>query len=189
MAVHRRFPSNLMELERSCKEEWEKHPQIRCAKLVASCSKILEALIAAKGASTKYWARAVNTYVGLHVIFSFLILLHGCTGMGGLTASFCVTHFGCIFCCLLFHRYTRALLDSCCPSVTCLTSCSYDSSLWHLFWGFSQCMIHVWLLAMSRISRCYDQWPMHFCKALSWKSLWIKASAKWIHLNVNVIFY
>ena len=30
----------------------------------------------------------------------------------------------------------------------------------------------------------YDQWPMLFCKALSWTSLWIKASAK----CVNVIF-
>ena len=36
MAVHQRSPSNLMELERSCKEEWEKLPKNRCAKLVAS---------------------------------------------------------------------------------------------------------------------------------------------------------
>lgn len=54
MAVHRRSPSNLMELERSCKEEWEKLPKNRCAKLVASYSKRLEAVIGAKGASTKY---------------------------------------------------------------------------------------------------------------------------------------
>ncbi|KAI3364914.1 hypothetical protein L3Q82_001095 [Scortum barcoo] len=27
MAVHRRFPSNLMELERCCKEEWAKLPK------------------------------------------------------------------------------------------------------------------------------------------------------------------
>ena len=32
MAVHRRSPSNLMELERICKEEWEKLPKDRCAK-------------------------------------------------------------------------------------------------------------------------------------------------------------
>ena len=51
---HRRSPSNLMELERSCKEEWEKLPKNRCAKLAASYSKRLEAVIAAKGASTKY---------------------------------------------------------------------------------------------------------------------------------------
>ncbi len=51
MAVHRRSPSNLMELERSCKEEKLKN---RCAKLVASYSKRLEAVIGAKGASTKY---------------------------------------------------------------------------------------------------------------------------------------
>ncbi|KAG2456784.1 TCB1 transposase, partial [Polypterus senegalus] len=52
MAVHRHFPSNLMELERCCKEEWAK--LYRCAKLVASYSKRLTAVIAAKGASTKY---------------------------------------------------------------------------------------------------------------------------------------
>uniref|UniRef100_A0AAQ4QBR4 Tc1-like transposase DDE domain-containing protein n=1 Tax=Gasterosteus aculeatus aculeatus TaxID=481459 RepID=A0AAQ4QBR4_GASAC len=34
MAVHRRSPSNLMELERFCKEEWEKLPRNRCATLV-----------------------------------------------------------------------------------------------------------------------------------------------------------
>ncbi|KAG2466374.1 TC1A transposase, partial [Polypterus senegalus] len=54
MAVHRRFPSNLMELERCCKEEWAKLAKDRCAKLVASYSKRLEAVIVAKGASTKY---------------------------------------------------------------------------------------------------------------------------------------
>uniref|UniRef100_A0A8C4THD9 Tc1-like transposase DDE domain-containing protein n=1 Tax=Erpetoichthys calabaricus TaxID=27687 RepID=A0A8C4THD9_ERPCA len=54
MAVHRRFPSNLMELERCCKEEWAKLAKDRCAKLVASYSTRLEAGIAAKGASTKY---------------------------------------------------------------------------------------------------------------------------------------
>ncbi|KAG2463217.1 TCB1 transposase, partial [Polypterus senegalus] len=54
MAVHRCFPSNLMELERCCKEEWAKLAKDRCAKLVASYSKRLEAVIAAKGASTKY---------------------------------------------------------------------------------------------------------------------------------------
>uniref|UniRef100_A0A8C4XBU7 Transposase n=1 Tax=Erpetoichthys calabaricus TaxID=27687 RepID=A0A8C4XBU7_ERPCA len=54
MAVHRRFPSNLMELERCCKEEWAKLAKDRCAKLVASYSTRLEAVIAAKGASIKY---------------------------------------------------------------------------------------------------------------------------------------
>ncbi|KAG2468483.1 TC1A transposase, partial [Polypterus senegalus] len=54
MAVHRRFPSNLMELEWCCKEEWAKLAKDRCAKLVASYLKRLEAVIAAKGALTKY---------------------------------------------------------------------------------------------------------------------------------------
>ncbi|KAG2468183.1 TC1A transposase, partial [Polypterus senegalus] len=54
MAVHRHFPSNLMELERCCKEKWAKLAKDRCAKLVASYLKRLEAVIAAKGALTKY---------------------------------------------------------------------------------------------------------------------------------------
>ncbi|KAG2466070.1 TC1A transposase, partial [Polypterus senegalus] len=54
MAVHQRFPSNLTEIEWYCKEEWAKLAKDRCAKLVASYSKRLEAVIAAKGASTKY---------------------------------------------------------------------------------------------------------------------------------------
>ncbi|KAG2463316.1 TCB1 transposase, partial [Polypterus senegalus] len=54
MAVHRRFPANLMGLERCCKEEWTKLAKDRCAKLVALYSKRLEAVIAAKGALTKY---------------------------------------------------------------------------------------------------------------------------------------
>ncbi len=53
--------SNLMVLERSCKGEWEKpYKKLMCQ----ACSIILKkTVIAAKGASTKYWAKAVNTYV------------------------------------------------------------------------------------------------------------------------------
>jgi hypothetical protein len=54
IVVQERFPSNLTELERICKDEWEKLPKYRCPKLVASYTRILEAVIAAKGASTKY---------------------------------------------------------------------------------------------------------------------------------------
>uniref|UniRef100_A0A4W5PP57 Tc1-like transposase DDE domain-containing protein n=1 Tax=Hucho hucho TaxID=62062 RepID=A0A4W5PP57_9TELE len=54
IAVQRRSPSNLTELERICREEWEKLPKYRCAKLVASYPRRLKAVIAAKGASTKY---------------------------------------------------------------------------------------------------------------------------------------
>ncbi|KAG2458847.1 TCB1 transposase, partial [Polypterus senegalus] len=54
MAVHWRFPSNLMELERCYKDECAKLSKDRCAKIVASYSKRPEAVIAAKGASTKY---------------------------------------------------------------------------------------------------------------------------------------
>uniref|UniRef100_A0A674BUD8 Tc1-like transposase DDE domain-containing protein n=1 Tax=Salmo trutta TaxID=8032 RepID=A0A674BUD8_SALTR len=54
IAVQRHSPSNLTELERNCREECEKLPKYRCAKLVASYPRRLEAVIAAKAASTKY---------------------------------------------------------------------------------------------------------------------------------------
>ena len=54
IAVQQRSPSNLTKLERICREEWEKLPKYRCAKLVALYPRRLEAVISAKGASTKY---------------------------------------------------------------------------------------------------------------------------------------
>ena len=36
IVVQLHSPSSLTELERICREEWEKHPKYRCAKLVAS---------------------------------------------------------------------------------------------------------------------------------------------------------
>ncbi len=54
MAVHQRLPSNLTELERICKEEWQRIPKSRCEKLVASFPKRLMAVLNQKGASIKY---------------------------------------------------------------------------------------------------------------------------------------
>ena len=54
IVVHPRSPSNPTELERFCIEEWVKLAKDRCAKLVASYSKRLEAVIAAKDATIKY---------------------------------------------------------------------------------------------------------------------------------------
>ena len=54
IAVEGCSPSNLTELEKICREEWEKLPKYWCAKLVSSYPRRLEAVIAAKGASTKY---------------------------------------------------------------------------------------------------------------------------------------
>jgi hypothetical protein len=71
IAVQRRFPSNLTELERICREEWVKLPIYRCTKLVASYPRRLEAVVAAKGASTKYRVKGLNTY--LTVIFQFFL--------------------------------------------------------------------------------------------------------------------
>jgi hypothetical protein len=46
--VQRCSPSNLTELERICREECEKLPKYRFAKLVASYPRILEAVMAAR---------------------------------------------------------------------------------------------------------------------------------------------
>jgi transposase len=54
IAVPRCSPSHLTELERICREEWEKLLKYRCVKLVSSYPRRLEAVIAAKDASTKY---------------------------------------------------------------------------------------------------------------------------------------
>uniref|UniRef100_A0A7N8YDG6 Coiled-coil domain containing 138 n=1 Tax=Mastacembelus armatus TaxID=205130 RepID=A0A7N8YDG6_9TELE len=45
MAVHQRSPSNLTELERICKEEWQRIPKSRCEKLVASFPRRLMAVL------------------------------------------------------------------------------------------------------------------------------------------------
>jgi hypothetical protein len=49
IAAQQCLPSNLTELERICREEWEKLPKYRSAKIVASYPRRT-----AKGASTKY---------------------------------------------------------------------------------------------------------------------------------------
>ena len=54
LAVHRRKPTNLAQLEHFYKEEWGKMSYAKCAKLVDGYTKRLEAVIAAKGAATKY---------------------------------------------------------------------------------------------------------------------------------------
>ncbi|KAG2465277.1 TCB1 transposase, partial [Polypterus senegalus] len=53
-AVHARKPSNLNELERICKEEWSKIPSTTIQTLIGTYRKRLEAVISAKGGSTKY---------------------------------------------------------------------------------------------------------------------------------------
>jgi hypothetical protein len=54
IAVQQHSTSNLIELERICREEWEKLPKYTCAEVVASYPRRLEAVTAANGASTKY---------------------------------------------------------------------------------------------------------------------------------------
>jgi hypothetical protein len=54
IAVQQGTPSKMTKLERICRDEWEKFPKYRCAKLVESYPRRLESVIAAKGSSTKY---------------------------------------------------------------------------------------------------------------------------------------
>uniref|UniRef100_A0AAZ3NWG1 Tc1-like transposase DDE domain-containing protein n=1 Tax=Oncorhynchus tshawytscha TaxID=74940 RepID=A0AAZ3NWG1_ONCTS len=54
IAVQRCSPSNLTELQRICREEWEKLPNYRCTKIVVSYPRRHKAVIAAKDASTMY---------------------------------------------------------------------------------------------------------------------------------------
>jgi transposase len=54
IAVQRRSLSNLTELERIYREEYGKLLKYKCAKLVVLYPRRLKAVIAAKGASTKY---------------------------------------------------------------------------------------------------------------------------------------
>ncbi len=49
-----RLGRRLTELERICKEEWQRIPKSRCEKRVASFPKRLMAVLNQKGASTKY---------------------------------------------------------------------------------------------------------------------------------------
>ncbi|KAL0168800.1 hypothetical protein M9458_037022, partial [Cirrhinus mrigala] len=50
----KRQPRNLNDLERICKEEWDKIPPEMCANLVANYKKCLTSEIANKGFATKY---------------------------------------------------------------------------------------------------------------------------------------
>ncbi len=52
--VAKRQPRNLIDLERICKEEWNKIPPEMCANLVANYKKHLTSVIANKGFATKY---------------------------------------------------------------------------------------------------------------------------------------
>jgi hypothetical protein len=53
-AFHHSSPSNLIDLEKICKEEQEKIPKSRCSKLIQTYPRRLKAVIAAKDASTMY---------------------------------------------------------------------------------------------------------------------------------------
>jgi len=54
IALHRRSPSHLTEVEQIYKEEWENIRKSRCAKLIQTDPRRLGAVIAAKGTSPKY---------------------------------------------------------------------------------------------------------------------------------------
>ncbi len=52
--VAKRQPQNLNDLERICKEEWDKIPPDLCANLVANYKKHLTSVIATQSFATKY---------------------------------------------------------------------------------------------------------------------------------------
>ncbi len=52
--VAKRQPRNITDLERICKEEWDKIPPEMCANLVANYKKHLTSMIANNGFATKY---------------------------------------------------------------------------------------------------------------------------------------
>ncbi len=52
--VAKRQPRNLNDLERICKEQWDKIPPEMCENLVANYKKRLTSVIANKGFATKY---------------------------------------------------------------------------------------------------------------------------------------
>ena len=54
IAVHKRNPSNLKELDQFCLEEWANISVAIFAKLIETYPKILAAVIAARCGSTKY---------------------------------------------------------------------------------------------------------------------------------------
>jgi hypothetical protein len=71
LPIQQRPPPNLTELERICREEREKLPKYRRAKLVASNPRRLETVITAKGASTKHGVQGLNTDVHVISVFHF----------------------------------------------------------------------------------------------------------------------
>ncbi|KAL2098623.1 hypothetical protein ACEWY4_005103 [Coilia grayii] len=63
IAVWRRHPSNLRDLEQFAKEEWSKIPAEHCKKLIDGYRKRLFAVVLSKGCATKYSAEGANTFV------------------------------------------------------------------------------------------------------------------------------
>ena len=53
-AIGEKNPASVQELEQIAKEEWEKIPAEKCKKLIDGYKKRLEAVITAKGCTTKY---------------------------------------------------------------------------------------------------------------------------------------
>ena len=72
IAVERRHPSNVEELEQLAQEEWAKLPVERCRKLIHGYRKHSNAVILSKGCATKYEVKGVNNFVNAISLY-FLI--------------------------------------------------------------------------------------------------------------------
>ena len=123
------------------KKKWEKLPKTRCAKLVASSSKRLEAVIAAKGASTKYWARAVNTYVCYIFVHNFY------KSMKNIKHTF-IFYEG-IVCRIRRKKWLESISEK-----GCNTKCGKRESLWIL----SRCTANLNSLEITFISKIKPGW-------------------------------
>ncbi len=70
----------LNDLERICKEEWDKIPPEMCANLVANYKKRLPSVIANKGFATKYQVMFLCQYLYIYIyIYIFLIMRYNYT--------------------------------------------------------------------------------------------------------------
>ncbi len=96
--VAKRQPRNLNDLERICKEEWDKIPPEMCANLVANYKKRLTSVIANKGFATKYYVMFCE---GVKYLFHSL----KCKSI----YNFFEMHFSGFFCCYSVSHCSKKL--------------------------------------------------------------------------------
>ena len=114
IAVPRRSPSSLTELEKICKEEWEKISKSRCVKLIQTYQRRLKAVIAAEGAFPKYWLGCEYLWM-IYFCISFSIHLQSFLKM------FSLCYYG-ILCLDGWEKSISSFLNSGCNTTKCAIS-------------------------------------------------------------------